>query len=103
MILLRTMTEFSGIYILKENLKILVLRSMTDKHLKYFFKQPQKQMQLIKTQQVVMVVVMLMRGIQMDTMIMIVIMRMTMMVMITMTCLHVFPLDKVPSKVLTKL
>ena len=25
---------------------------MTDKHLKYFFKQPQKQMQLIKTQQV---------------------------------------------------
>ena len=26
--------------------------SMTDKHLKYFFKQPQKQMQLIKTQQV---------------------------------------------------
>ena len=28
---------------------------MTDKHLKYFFKQPQKQMQLIKTQQVMMI------------------------------------------------
>ena len=26
--------------------------SVTDKHLKYFFKQPQKQMQLIKNQQV---------------------------------------------------
>ena len=96
---------------------------MTDKHLKYFFKQPQKQMQLMKTQQVgvimiitlvlvriIMIIIALVRTLMIILMLVGIIMimfmlvriimkRMKMLLMITLVSQCCPAIDKVTSKV----